>query len=136
MTSARGRRRSGSTTTRADAGQATVELALVLPVIVMLLAVVAQVGLVVRDAVLVANASREAARAAAVDPDPGAAIDRARASSGLDPGRLAVDLSGRAGRGSLVTATVRYRAHIWVPLVGLVLDGVDLSSSTTMRVER
>ena len=45
--------------------QATVELALVLPVVATLLLAVVQVGLVVRDQIRVTHAAREAARAAA-----------------------------------------------------------------------
>ena len=50
-------------------GQATVELALVLPLVVFGLLAILQVGLVVRDQVAVVHAAREAARAASVDPD-------------------------------------------------------------------
>ena len=53
-----------------DRGQASVELALLLPLLVLLLLVILQVGLLGRDVVLVTHASREAARAAATDPDP------------------------------------------------------------------
>ena len=58
---------------RGDRGQAMVETALVLPLVVLFLLAVVQVGLVVRAQVLVTHAAREAARAAAVDPDPAAA---------------------------------------------------------------
>ncbi len=49
------------------AGQATVELVLVLPVVVLALLLVIQVGLIARAQVLVVNAAREGARAAAVE---------------------------------------------------------------------
>src|SRR5207247_8954779 len=68
-------------TTRDD-GQAAVELALVLPLVALLLLVLVQVGLVVRDQVLVVHAAREAAREAAVDAAPEAARRAAEASSG------------------------------------------------------
>ena len=55
---------------REEEGQATVELALLLPVVVVLLLAVLQLGLVARDVVLVAHAAREASRVAAVDDDP------------------------------------------------------------------
>jgi hypothetical protein len=106
---------------------------LLLPVLVLLLLVILQVGLIGRDLVLVSHASREAARAAAVDADPVAA---ARASGGLDPHRLSVEVSGRGDPGSLVEVTVRYRAGTDVPLVGSLLGDRTLQSSTTMRVER
>ena len=55
----------------AQRGQATVEFAFVLPLIVLAALAVIQVGLVVRDQLGVVHAAREAARAASVDPDPG-----------------------------------------------------------------
>ena len=64
-----------------DRGQASVELALLLPIVVLLLLAVLQVGLVARDVVLVTHASREAARAAALDGAP-AAARRAAAAAG------------------------------------------------------
>lgn len=120
---------------RRDAGQATVELALLLPVVAVLLLSVLQVGLVARDLVLVTHASREAARAAAVDPAPGAARSAALSSSGLDPARLRVTVSGRAGAGSRVRVEVTYRSATVVPVVGRLLGDRSLHSTTTMRVE-
>ena len=66
----RSSRRAAPRRTRGARGQSTVELALLLPVVVLLLLAVLQMGLLARDIVLVTHASREAARAAAVDSDP------------------------------------------------------------------
>lgn len=118
-----------------EAGQASVELALLLPVVVVLLLAVLQLGLVARDVVLVTHASREAARAAAVDPTPGAAREAALASSGLDRDRLALDVRGRAGAGSRVRVEVRYRVPTDVPIIGALLGDRTVRSSATMRVE-
>ena len=54
-----------------DAGQATVELALMLPMVVLLLMAVFQVALVARDQVLAVQAARAAAREAPVDAGTG-----------------------------------------------------------------
>jgi Flp pilus assembly protein TadG len=120
---------------RTDRGQATVEVALVLPVLVVLLLVILQIGLLARDLVLVTHASREAARAAAVDPDPSAAVAAALAAGGLAEDRLTVAVTGRGDAGSRVRATVTYRAHTQVPLVGALIGDRTIRSSTTMRVE-
>lgn len=120
---------------RGAPGQATVELALTLPVVAGLLVVLVQVGLVVRDQVLVVHAAREAARAAAVTADPSAARQAAIASGGLDPAHLAVRTVGRAGPGSDVTAEVSYDALIRFPLLAAAVPQVRLTASTTMRVE-
>lgn len=118
-----------------DGGQASVELALVLPVVVLLALFLVQVGLVVRGQVLVTHASREGARAAAVDDGPTAARSAAVAGSSLAADRLDVVVDGRGGPGSRVTVQVRYQMPTEVPLVGLLLGDVTLRASTTMRVE-
>lgn len=122
-------------TERGDRGQASVELALLLPVVVLLLLAVLQVGLLARDVVLVTHASREAARAAATDPEPGAARAAANASSGLDPDRLDVTVSGRGAAGSRVRVEVTYQAQTGVPLIGALLGDRTIRSTATMRVE-
>ena len=121
---------------RDDGGQAVVELALVLPLVVALLLAVLQVGLVVRDQVLVVHAAREAAREAAVDPDPAAARRAAAEGSGLPTERLQVTVSERGRPGSRVRVDVRYRAPTDVPLVGAAIGSLTLRASATMRVEQ
>jgi Flp pilus assembly protein TadG len=120
---------------RRQSGQATVELALLLPVVVLMLLAVVQVGLVVRDQVLVTHAAREAARAAAVDPRPEAARQGAEAAARLDRGRLTVELSGATEPGARLTATVRYRSPTDVPLIGPLVGDRLLVAEATMRVE-
>jgi TadE-like protein len=117
-------------------GQATVELALVLPLVALVLLALVQAVVVARDQLLVVHAAREAAREAAVDPDPAAATRAAQRAGPLDPARLAVDLSGRAGPGSSVRADVRYRPPNRLPFVGRLLGDLTLSGRATMRVER
>lgn len=120
---------------RRDPGQASVELALLLPLVLLVVLAVLQVGLVARDVVLVAHTAREAARAAATDPTPQAAREAALASSGLQEERLDVSVSGRGGPGSRVRVTVTYRSPTEVPLVGPLLGDRTISASVTMRVE-
>jgi Flp pilus assembly protein TadG len=119
-----------------DEGQAAAELALVLPLVAVLLLLLVQVGLIVRDQILVIHAAREAAREAAVDGGPGIPERAAIASSTLDASRLTVESSGRAGAGSRVRIHVTYRAPTDVPLVGGAIPDVTLEASATMRVER
>jgi hypothetical protein len=120
---------------RGDGGQASEELALVLPLVVLLALFLVQVGLVVRGQVLVTHASREGARAAAVDDGPSAAQSAVEAGSPLTPDRIDVAVRGRGLTGSRVTVQVRYRMPTEVPLVGLLVGDVTLTGSTTMRVE-
>jgi Flp pilus assembly protein TadG len=122
-------------TRRREGGQATVEVALLLPLLATMLLAVVQVGLVVRDQVLVTHAAREAARAAAVDPTEDAAREGANSAARLDPSRLTVELSGSTEPGGRLTVTVRYRSPTTVPLVGNLLGDRLLTAEATMRVE-
>jgi hypothetical protein len=121
---------------RGERGQAAVELALCLPLIAGLALLVVQVGLVVRDQVLVAEGAREAAREMAVSSGRGAARDAVERSVRLEPDRLEVEVGARGRAGDRVTVTVRYRSPTRVPLVGALVGDVRLSDSATMRTER
>jgi Flp pilus assembly protein TadG len=129
---ARGR---GATADRTDRGQATVELALALPLVVTVLLLVVQVGVVVRDQLLVTHAAREAARTASVvapgdDADVAAS---ARAAGPLDPTRL--DAAVVDGGDGLVRVRVSYRSRTDLPLIGGLVPDLTLDASAAMRRE-
>jgi Flp pilus assembly protein TadG len=113
-----------------------VELALVLPLVVMLLLAVVQLGLLVRDQILVVHAAREAVREAAVDPAADAPRKAALASSSLAESRISVTATGRGAVGSRVRVEVAARAPTAVPLLGAAHGDLTLRASATMRVER
>lgn len=114
-------------------GQATVELALGLPIVCLGVLLVLQLALVGRDSLLVAHAAREAARAAAVDPSgPAARAGAVASSTALDPQRLDVRLRRGAGR---VTVEVRYRSITGLPMVGGLVPDPSLRSEVTMLDE-
>jgi Flp pilus assembly protein TadG len=147
---------------RGDGGQAAVEFALVLPLLAALLLVLVQVGLLVRDQVLVIHAAREAVRqvavqegeqAAAPGSGPGsgpaeapaptspvaaneARIARAAAIAAtgptLDPARLEVAVEARGGR---VGVRVGYRAPIGLPIPGFGRKDVRLVAFAQMTRE-
>jgi len=121
---------------RHERGQATVELVLVLPVVVALALAVVQVGVVVRDRLLVSHVGREAARAAAVEPTAEAATAAARQATSLASDRLAVIVGGGSiAPGDRLMVTVRYQAPTTVPLVGLLVPDVMMEATVTVRVE-
>lgn len=113
-------------------GQATVELALALPVVVLVLLAAVQVAVVARSQILVVDAARAGARAAAVRA--GAAVGAARRTPGLRGERLEVD-EASAGPGGDVEVHVRYRAPTDVPLVGALFGEPTLTATVTMAVE-
>ncbi len=118
-------------TRQRDRGQATVELALTLPLVCLLLFGIVQVAVLGRDQLAVQLAAREAARAAAVAADSvGAGATAAHRAVALRP--LAVEISESAGT---VTATVHYTDHTDVPLIGALLPDIVLTATVTMSVE-
>jgi Flp pilus assembly protein TadG len=119
---------------RGDRGQAAVELALVLPVVMVVLLLVVQVGLVLRDQLLVVHAAREAARAASVGDATGEVQRVAQRAGPLVAARLHVSVTG-GGPGSDVEVDVRYRSVTDLPLVGPLVPDVDLTARAVMRHE-
>ena len=109
---------------RRDRGQATVELALTLPLLCVLLLGVVQVAVVARDRLAVQLAAREAARAAAASSDPAAAM---AAAPGRGRARSAARrMAESAGR---VRATVTYVERTDVPLIGVLLPDLTVTAT-------
>jgi Flp pilus assembly pilin Flp len=114
---------------RNERGQTTAEFALLLPVLVLALVAIIQVALVVRDYVAVVHASREAARAASVDADPGRAAHR------VLPGAQ-VHVGPRPGVGEPIEVDVEYTSVTDLPLVGVLFPDPVLHHRSVMRVEK
>lgn len=123
-------RGSGARVGTGERGQSAVEVALVLPVVLIAALAVAQVCVVLRQAVLVTHAAREAARAAAVEPGAGPAD--AAAARVLGGGRTSVSVSRSGG---LVVVRVAHDAPTAVALVGALVGDVPLTAEVTMRDE-
>ncbi len=118
-------------TRRRDAGQAAVEFAIALPVVVLLVLGIVQLVVVARDQLAVELAAREAARAASVAASPEAAAARAAASAtALSP----LDVTTHVG-GDRVTVSVRYVDTTAVPLIGAFIADIALTAQVTMARE-
>ena len=127
---ARGRR--APRAPRSDHGQAAVELALVLPVLILFLIAVVQTALVARDQVLVQDAARAAVREASV----GGSDSRVRDAARRALGDVTVDVRRTGGAGGSVTVVAHYLDHTNLPLVGPLYPDVELRAQATMRAER
>ena len=128
-------------TARDDGGQATVEFALALPLLAMLLLAVVQVGLVVRDQAVLTHAAREAARAVAVRDTTGGPAElvrvarqaaRSAAGRALEDDRLTVEAVERGGS---VTVRLGYRSPLTVPLLRFPRKDVRLAAFALMHRE-
>jgi len=122
---------------RAERGSAAVEFALLLPILLLVLLALVQVGVLARDQLVLTQASRAGAREAAVDGSVEAVDEAVRsAATGLDAGRVAIDVAWSGERGDPVTVSLVYEVPVASPLAGWLLpETVTLRSSATMRQE-
>ena len=123
------RPRPQSSPLRPQGGQATVEFALVLPAVVIVVLLIFQVLVLGRDYLRVVDTTREAARAAAVDSTATRAVGAV--TRDLPGATLSLDRNGET-----VTASVRYVAKTTLPIVGVLLPDVEMRRSLTMWIER
>jgi hypothetical protein len=114
-------------------GQATVELALLLPFVFGLLLLVVQVALVARDQLLLHHATREAARAIALEGDPSAAAG-GRNDGEREDERFELTVEPLA-EAPLFAVRGRYRSPVVVPLINLAREDVLLESRLVVRAE-
>jgi Flp pilus assembly protein TadG len=114
-----------------DRGQAAVEFAIALPVVVVLVLGIVQLVVVVRDQLAVELAAREAARAASVSAGPDAAARRAAdEATGLAPLAVATGVDG-----DRVTVSVEYVSSTDVPLIGVFIGDITVTATVTMNRE-
>ncbi len=114
-----------------DRGQAAIEFAIALPLVVLLVIGVIHVTVVVRDQLAIELAARDGARAAAVSAAPSAAATAAaEGATSLRP----IDTSTAVSATS-VTVTVRHITRSRAPLLGILLRDVELDASVTMARE-
>ena len=124
---------------RSNKGQSIVELAILLPVLLMLLFGTIEFGRIYGTYMIISNASREGARVAAVG---GSTTQIQNAVIGTAPTlnvgsmTIVVSKSGAGNRGDTVMVTIGYDIAIIAPLIGVVVDNpMHLESQMQMRIE-
>ena len=108
-----------------------------LPLVLVMALALVQVGVLVKDQIVVEEAARAGAREAAVTADDAEVRQAVESSSvSLDTDELEVAVDREGGAGSAVTVTVVYHARIGIPLVSwLFPEAVDVTGAATMRQE-
>ena len=125
---------------RDDHGQALVEMALVLSILLLLLTGIVEFGRVLSAQLVVSHASREGARIGVVGAIDDLISQRAMNAAGtLDTGKVIVSVSPSPSerlRGSQLTVQVEYPVDIVMPFMDKILpDPYWVRGATTMRVE-
>jgi Flp pilus assembly protein TadG len=122
-----------------DRGQASVEFALVLPVLLLIVVAACQVAVSLNCFLVVTAASREGARRGAETNDAAAARKAAESAASALPGeppRIEVGFPGGRDRGAPVRVTVTYRMPLLLPGLDRVVGRPEFSRSTAMALER
>ena len=114
-----------------DNGQATVELALALPLLCLMLLGMVQVAVIGRGQLAVQLAAHAAVRAAAVSADPATAASTA-ALNAISLRPLNVEVSTDD---TTITVTVSYIDRTDVSMVGALLSDFTVQASATMALE-
>lgn len=123
---------------RKQRGQSLVEVAFVLPILLVLLLGIFDFGRAIYAYNALSNASREAVRLAIVDQNATAITAEARkASIGLDTSAVNVSSSTSCLKiGCVASVTVDYQWSAITPIIGSIVGPIALSSTTAMPIER
>lgn len=114
-----------------DRGQATVEFALTIPILLLVLLGAVQVFVLLVDRLHLVHVTRDATRAASVSGEPTAAVDRVVERAW--PERI---VSYRVSDdGTLVSVSIELVNPTDVPIIGRFLPDVRLTESLTMLAE-
>ena len=120
-------------------GQALVEMAIVLPVLLIILLGIFDFGRAIYAFNTISNSAREAARLAIVDQNVAAVTARAKeAALALPPDELTVTVPAPSCNkiGCDVSVTVEYDWSAITPIIGNLVGQIGLSSTTSMPMER
>jgi Flp pilus assembly protein TadG len=118
-----------------DRGGATVEMALALPVVLLLLMSCVEVAVAARTQLEVSQAAREGARQAAASPDVETAIAAVKRSLPPDAaGRARISVTRDHVVGGAARVVVRLPHRVAAPLFGGF--DVELRAQSVMRVEQ
>ncbi len=131
-----------------DRGQATVEAALMLPIVLFVILGMFTYGLVVHSRIVVTDAAREGARAYALGLALDEAETREKVEEQLQNGGLRLEnlqpiqLEGTGVDAEFVELTVIYHQSSFVPLLPLLIGGeqnpnyFEISHTSTFKKER
>lgn len=125
---------------RNDRGQALVEFALILPILLILIMGIVQFGLVLNAYITIENASREGARRGIVGSSDTEIKNLIIATSpNLEERNITVNITPNVGSrksGDTLKVEIVYNYNLSVPIISNIFNKVvTLKSQTSMRIE-
>ena len=125
---------------KAEGGQALVELALVLPVLIMLTFGIVEFGRIFNAYLVVNQSAREGARkgiVGATDSEIMTAVNNS--ASTLNTAKLTIAITPSQAyrtRGASLVVSVKYPVTVYIPLLSAIIPNpLDVNGKTVMRVE-
>ena len=117
-----------------EGGSATVEFALIIPIVLLVLFTLVEVVVVARVQIELLGAARQGARVAATNPDPAVAVDAVHEALGE---RLANEVIVTVERPAVVGREAVVRLSLTHRLASVLFGGVpvDMAARSVMRVE-
>jgi Flp pilus assembly protein TadG len=120
---------------RTERAQATIEFALLLPIVAMVFLLGVDGVLIARDQILVVHASREGARRASLTGDLGESTRVAYERGAPSIASVSMTSYG-GGTNELVGVTVRWNASSRLIVIGRFVRSISVEHTTVMRRER
>lgn len=124
---------------RSEKGQSTVELALIMPILMLILMGILDFGMTIHTYLSLEHAGREASRAASIGKSDAEITQMVWDASGLDENKITVSVfpnQANRKRGNYATVTISYPIDFHTPLIGRFFpDPFIIDHKTTMRVE-
>lgn len=121
-------------------GQAMVEIAIIIPILLIILMAIFEFGRIFNAYLIITHASREGARSAALGSDDIQITQTVNNSiTYLDTSKLTISISpsqSSRNRGTNVTVNLQYDLDIIVPIIDRIIPNpFYIKSQTVMRVE-
>ncbi|MDP2871772.1 MAG: pilus assembly protein [Bacillota bacterium] len=121
-------------------GQAVVELALIIPVLLLLVLGVVEFGRLFNAYMTVQHAAREGARLGILGATDNEIMNRVLQNTvTLDPAQVVIGIAPAAGSrpsGSILTVSVSYNFRVLMPLLSSVVGStIPITATLSMRVE-
>ncbi|HHY97217.1 MAG TPA: pilus assembly protein [Firmicutes bacterium] len=125
---------------KSEKGQALVETALVLMLLLLLFGGIVEFGRILQASLTVTAASREGARVGILGKTDDEIKEVVKTAAGtLDPDKLQIDIAPPAAdrkRGESLTVEVKYPVEIVIPIISAIIPGpFDVYGRTVMRME-
>ena len=119
-------------------GQTVVELALLLPFLLLIVFAIIDFGFIMHSYIIVTQSAREGARAGAFGDTDAQIIGVAQAAANTLPTQrvnVLINPSGVRSSGNTVTVKVIYEYSTLTPVLHQLWPSVDVSATVNMRVE-